>query len=157
MRVFTGWQSLAVVAAFAIFLLLPAKSWALSCMEPSMSQEIFDASTAVFTGRVIEERKPTEQDLKTLEDHGIKSFSGTMEEIRVYRVLVQQPWKGVESGSEVFVYRDTYWGDALSPDHEFLFVTGRKIGPLYEAELCGNTLPLSHATELLEVLKRIAP
>ena len=150
------WFAFAVFAAVAC-LGIAKSATALSCAPPSMSQEIFDASAAVFIGRVLQERMPSSDERKVLEDHGIRSFSGTMEELRVYTVEVLESWKGPGASSEVWVYRDTYWGDALTPETEFLFVTGRKIGNLFEAELCGNTLPLSHAGALLEELKKIAP
>ena len=127
---------------------------ALSCVPPEMNAEVFSGSAAIFVGRMVDERPPSQLDHQELEARGLAGIDPN--KIRLFGFSVSRAWKGVTPGQRVIVARDTYWGDGFSREASYLVVAESRAGDMLITALCGNTQHLDHAGPQIEKLESIA-
>ena len=127
---------------------------ALSCVPPEMNAEVFSGSAAIFVGRMVDERPPSQLDRQELEARGLAGIDPN--KIRLFGFSVSRAWKGVTPGQRVIVARDTYWGDGFSREASYLVVAESRAGDMLITALCGNTQHLDHAGPQIEKLESIA-
>jgi hypothetical protein len=133
-----------------------ASAYALSCAAPVMTQEVFDASIAVFEGEAQEGRELSAQELQAFREAGIIAKGGELTDMRAYTFVALKAHKGGLIDETVEVARNTYWGDEFAAGGGYLIVSPQKVGGLYLAPLCGHSISLDYAREMgmLEFLKR---
>ena len=83
------------------FLMIPAKSYALSCALAHLSQQDLDNAHIAFLGRVTE----------ILEEKSPAGDSHGLERMQAYRYEVLEPIKNTTFSNTHIIYRNVYWGD----------------------------------------------
>jgi hypothetical protein len=126
---------------------------ALSCVPPEMNADVFSGSAAIFVGRMVDDRPPSEPERQELEARGLAGIDP--DKIRLFGFSVSRAWKGVTPGERVIVARDTYWGDAFSREASYLVVAESRAGDILITALCGNTQHLDHADRQIEILETL--
>lgn len=127
-----------VFSGFLFLLGAASPAWALSCIEPQLTQKAVDEAGAIFEGVVVADRRP---------DMRIRPGSEeAMHQNVTYSFQVTKAWKGVTEGETVPVSRNVYWGGSFYLGSIYLvFAEGRDENGLFLARLCGLTTALENA------------
>lgn len=128
---------------------------ALSCAPREMSEQLYQASDAIFIGQTTEGRSPTGDERARLKESGFTGFDP--DKLRLYLFTVERVWKGARPGDQVLIAIDSYWGDGFPAGKVILIVAEGKAGDILISPLCGLSRPVAHAGDQIEALERIAP
>lgn len=131
--------------AFSIVAGLHVPAFALSCVEPVMTEKTIEEAEVIFEGTVT--------DVST---HGslLQQLKGDMGKASIFTFKVTHSWKGAREGDSVNILRSTYWGDGFTEGKDYLVVAGKGRDGLLEAHLCGLSMPLEYSSKSLEFLKK---
>ena len=133
------------VVLLSFFYFSPA--YGLSCMPPVLDEAVIDEAVLIFEGEVEVKRELSAKEKAALARAHVTTKGGGLSDLKVYSFKVEKGWKGINSGEEVEVLRNTYWGDGFPIGERFLIVSNEKVKDLYVTSLCGPSISIRFARD----------
>lgn len=137
-----------IIRALALLFLLfyPHQAMALSCAEPVVDEKAIEQTDLIFEGEILE----------ILEKEENKDPEATVNKYTTYKFSVKKLWKGAITSKEVYISKNTYWGDGFEIDTPYL-VFANKEEERFVSGLCGPTRNLNYADDELMKLEKYIP